>query len=98
MFENAKLALKALKESVAEAQPEVLDGKTALEMMEIYAEAERVAAAGKALMARRGPRSPAWWRTPARLLEMAEDKRVGRATLRGPTRRTWFTSLWITPR
>jgi hypothetical protein len=60
MYENAKLALKALKESVAEAEPAILEGKSAVKMMELYAEAERVAAAGKALMAKRVADSGAW--------------------------------------
>jgi hypothetical protein len=60
MYENAKLGLKALKESVAEAEPDLLDGRSAMKMMQIYAEHERVAAAGKALMARRVAESGAW--------------------------------------
>lgn len=60
MFENAKQGLEALKKSVAEAQPDTLAGKAALDLMEIYAEAERVAAAGKTLMAKRMADSGAW--------------------------------------
>jgi hypothetical protein len=83
MFENAKLGLKALKESVAEAEPATLEGKTAMAMMEVYAEAERVAAAGKALMARRVADSGAWKssgeKSPAHLVANKTGTSVGQA-------------------
>ena len=83
MFENAKLGLKALKESVAEAEPQTLEGKSAMAMMEIYAEAERVAAAGKALMARRVADSGAWRssgeKSPAHWMASKTGTSVGQA-------------------
>jgi len=83
MFENAKLGLKALKESVAEAEPATLEGKSAMAMMELYAEAERVAAAGKSLMARRVADSGAWRssgeRSPAHLVASKTGTSVGQA-------------------
>lgn len=66
MFDRVDRAIVALKEAVARLDPEVLEGAGALRLVEKFAEAERVAAAGKALAAKRVADSGAWRRSGAK--------------------------------
>ncbi len=59
MFEKVEQATQALKEAVVDLDPEVLEGTSALRLVESFAEAERIAAAGKAFAARRAAESGA---------------------------------------
>lgn len=60
MFENVDLAIKALAEAVTELDPDVLEGRSAMAFVDRFGEAERIAAAGKALAAKRTAESGAW--------------------------------------
>ncbi|MFN2524684.1 MAG: hypothetical protein ABR505_00230 [Actinomycetota bacterium] len=66
MFAMVREAKKYLKQAVAELDPEVLESKTEARLVEEFSEIERVAAAGKALAARRMADSGVWRRDGAR--------------------------------
>ena len=83
MFEKVNRALAALKEAVADLDPDVLETTSARALVDKFAEAERVAAAGKALAARRVAESGAWRsngaRTPAHWMATQTGTSVGAA-------------------
>ncbi|MDQ3783694.1 MAG: 13E12 repeat family protein [Actinomycetota bacterium] len=60
MFEKVVEAIHLLKAAVAELDPDVLEGTQAAKLVEVFAEAERLGAAGKGLAARRVADSGAW--------------------------------------
>ncbi len=62
MFERLTEARVALKEVVASLEPETLEGASATQLVEEFASIERLAAAGKALCAKRVADSGAWRR------------------------------------
>ena len=60
MFDKVKQARQLLKEAVADLDPDVLEAKSSARLVEDFAEIERLAAAGKALAARRMAASGVW--------------------------------------
>jgi hypothetical protein len=66
MFDKLTRARDLLKEFAAEFDPDVLGGKSALTVVEISAEAERVAAGCKTLAAKRAADSGAWRKSGAK--------------------------------
>lgn len=66
MFERLAEARSALKEVVASLDPETLEGATATQLVDEFAAIERLAAAGKALCAKRVADSGAWDDEPSR--------------------------------
>ncbi len=66
MFDDIRAAGRQLKKAVKKLEPEVLEAKTAARLVEEFAEIERVAAAGKALAARRMADSGVWRKDGAR--------------------------------
>jgi len=83
MFDEVKRARELLKEAVAALDPEVLDAGWAKELVAEFAGIERVAAAGKALAARRVASSGAWRkegdRSPAHWMARTTKTPVGAA-------------------
>ncbi|MGH2747830.1 MAG: hypothetical protein ACRDKB_07895 [Actinomycetota bacterium] len=83
MFARVDRAIAALKDAVANLDPEVLEAQTSLRLVEKFAEAERLAAAGKALAAKRVAQSGAWKksgaRTPAHWMAHKTGTSVGQA-------------------
>ena len=66
MFDRVKQARRLLKDAIAELDPDVLEAKSAARLVEDFAEIERLAAAGKALAARRMATSGVWRKDGAR--------------------------------
>ena len=60
MFDKVKQARQLMKDAVAELDPDVLEAKSSARLVEDFAEIERLAAAGKALAARRMAASGVW--------------------------------------
>ncbi|HVM34726.1 MAG TPA: DUF222 domain-containing protein [Actinomycetota bacterium] len=83
MFDEVKRARELLKGAVAALDPEVLDAGSAKELVAEFADIERVAAAGKALAARRVASSGAWRqdgdRSPAHWMARTTKTPVGAA-------------------
>ncbi|MDQ3765940.1 MAG: HNH endonuclease [Actinomycetota bacterium] len=83
MFEQAEAARATLREAVAILEPDVVEAQAAKRLVEIYAEIERLAAAGKALAARRVASSGSWRsegdRSPAHWMARATATSVGGA-------------------
>ena len=83
MFEKVKDVKAALRAAVAELDPDLLEGSAAAALVEDFSEVERLAAAGKALAARRVASSGAWRhngdRSPAHWLARASGTSVGNA-------------------
>ncbi len=75
--------VEAAKRIVAESEPAIFEGKDASRIMEMFAEGERVMAAGKALWARRVAESGAWRasgeRSAAHYLAIKTGTSVGQA-------------------
>jgi hypothetical protein len=74
---------KALEKAVARLDPDVLEGATAAEAVQEFARIEKLAAAGKALCARRVADSGAWRRhgdrSPADWLARTTQNSIGQA-------------------
>ncbi|MBA3350564.1 MAG: hypothetical protein H0T12_08405, partial [Actinobacteria bacterium] len=83
MFERLAEARVALKEVVASIDPDILEGSRATELVDEFAAIERLAAAGKALCARRVADSGAWRhygdRSAARWMARTTGTSVGSA-------------------
>jgi hypothetical protein len=83
MFDQVTRARELLKKAVADLDPEVLDASAAKGLVTEFAEIERVAAAGKALAARRVASSGAWRkdgdRSPAHWMARTTKTPVGAA-------------------
>ncbi|MBA3350673.1 MAG: DUF222 domain-containing protein, partial [Actinobacteria bacterium] len=83
MFERLTEARVALKEVVASLEPETLEGASATQLVEEFASIERLAAAGKALCAKRVADSGAWRhdgdRSAARWMARTTGTSVGSA-------------------
>jgi hypothetical protein len=63
MFEHATAGVLCLRKAVASFEPHCVRGDDAARLVEVFAEAERLAAAGKALAARRVEETNAWRRS-----------------------------------
>ena len=83
MFECLAEAKGAIREVVAELDPQTLDGNSATRLVSQFAAIERLAAAGKALCAQRVVKSGAWRRdgdrSPARWIARTTGTSVGHA-------------------
>jgi Domain of unknown function (DUF222)/HNH endonuclease len=83
MFDRVNRAIRDLKAAVADLDPDVLESRSAVALVEKFSEAERVAAAGKALAAKRVAESGAWKpsgaRTAAHWMATATGTSVGSA-------------------
>ena len=84
MFEDVRSAVATLKTVVRDLEPGVLDGPGAVRLVELFAEAEHVAAAGKAIATRRVDATGAYreggHRSAAHWLASATGVTVGAAT------------------
>jgi hypothetical protein len=84
MFEEVRSAVTTLKTVVRDLEPGVLDGPGAVRLVELFAEAEHVAAAGKAIATRRVDATGAYreggHRSAAHWLASATGVTVGAAT------------------
>ncbi|MBA3267012.1 MAG: hypothetical protein H0T70_01965, partial [Acidimicrobiia bacterium] len=63
MFGSVSQAIELLRETVGSLEPRCLGGDDAARLLELFAEAERLAAAGKALAARRVEETNRWRRS-----------------------------------
>ncbi|HEX3392934.1 MAG TPA: DUF222 domain-containing protein [Acidimicrobiales bacterium] len=83
MFAVAMAAVSLLRRAVASLEPRTLRGDAAERLLKLFAEAERLAAAGKALMARRVEETSQWrgggCRSAAEWLASATGSSVGAA-------------------
>ncbi len=83
MFAPVMAAVNLLRRSVASLEPRTLRGDDAARLLKLFAEAERLAAAGKALAARRVEETNAWrgggHRSAASWLAAATGSSVGSA-------------------
>ena len=83
MFERLTEAKATLKQVVSSLEPATLEGATATQLVEEFAAIERLAAAGKALCAKRVADSGAWRRdgdrSPARWMARTTGTSVGNA-------------------
>jgi len=66
MFSLVLAAVKLLRRVMGSLEPRTFDGDGAARLLKLFAEAERLAAAGKAMMARRVEETNAWRRDGAR--------------------------------
>ncbi len=66
MFSTVVAADKLLRKALDELEPRCFDGDGAARLLKLFAEAERLAAAGKAMMARRVEETNRWRRDGAR--------------------------------
>ncbi len=83
MFPLALAAITLLRRAVSSLEPRTFGGDAAARLLKLFAEAERLAAAGKALMARRVEETNAWrgggHRTAASWLAATTGSSVGSA-------------------
>jgi len=83
MFATVTAAINLLRRALASLEPRTFDGDGAARLLKLFAEAERLAAAGKALMARRVEETNLWkhdgHRSAASWLAAATGSSVGTA-------------------
>ncbi|MEN3315063.1 MAG: hypothetical protein V7605_1297, partial [Acidimicrobiaceae bacterium] len=83
VFALVMAAVKLLRRAVASLEPRTFRGDDAARLLKLFAEAERLAAAGKALMARRVEETNQWrgggHRSAAEWLASATGSSVGAA-------------------
>ncbi|MDQ6949270.1 MAG: HNH endonuclease [Actinomycetota bacterium] len=83
MFATVTAAINLLRRALASLEPRTFDGHGAARLLKLFAEAERLAAAGKALMARRVEETKLWkhdgHRSAASWLAAATGSSVGTA-------------------
>jgi len=83
MFATVTAAINLLRRALASLEPRTFDGDGAARLLKLFAEAERLAAAGKALMARRVEETKLWkhdgHRSAASWLAAATGSSVGTA-------------------
>ena len=77
MFDDVKRARQLLRDVVARLDPEVLEARSSARLVEDFAAIERLAAAGKALAARRMAASGVWRKDGERSAAHWLAKRTG---------------------